>query len=142
MARRFCDILLQLCIVVLIRLMRISETHRSGEAAFRGHTDVCEALERSRIAVPDDDDALRMNGGYTLCHVAAAAGHTHLLDWLLRHSESVASDLINNQENTEQLTALHCMILAGNFSVAGLEMLIGVGADTSAKCEYHYPCFC
>lgn len=82
---------------------------------------------------------LRLNGGYTVLHIAAASGHTETLEWLLQRSDIVgaASKAVNEATNTEQLRPLHCMVLTGRFSVAGLQSLINAGADISAKYDYH-----
>lgn len=103
----------------------------AGEAAVHGHLKVCTALA---VAGAADIDVLqkRGTGGLTLLHLAAAAGQAETVGWLLGKKLAV-----NDADNDERLSALHCCILGGRLSSATVEKLINAGADCSTRCASH-----
>lgn len=107
----------------------------TGEAVFHGHTQLCIVLERASLTVTSEK-IFRVPGGYTILHIAAASGHTHVLHWLLHKSSVLAreADAINDSGNSESLTPMHCMLISGRFSLAGLQVLVDAGADISITC--------
>lgn len=103
---------------------------RSGEAVTRGHIKVCKALATEGAASPEVL-AQRVNGGFTLVHLAAGAGAASTVAWLLERTNSSS---VNDVENEEGLSPLHCCVMGGNLNFATIDKLASCGADASAEC--------
>lgn len=104
-----------------------------GEALCRGRISVYTAFERECCRLVDDV-ADRVNGGFTLLHVAAAAGHHHSVGWLLRTASTCGSaTFVNDSENPEKLSPLHCSVMTGHLSSTVVDMLVMAGADVQSR---------
>lgn len=102
----------------------------AGEAVTRGHVKVCKALAAAGVAGPQVLSQ-RINGGFTLLHLAAGAGAAATVEWLLQRTSSKS---LNDVENEEGLTPLHCCVLGGNLNYATVEKLANFGADATVMC--------
>lgn len=91
---------------------------------------VCRVLA-SAGAARADVLSQRINGGFTLLHLAAGAGAAATVQWLL---ERTAAKSLNDGENEEGLTPLHCCVLGGNLNYATVDMLVTCGANVADMC--------
>lgn len=92
-----------------------------------GHHTLCEAL----VAGDGASELLdRSKAGFSLLHVAAGLGEPMGVKWLLGKGAAV-----NDAACPGRLTPLHCAALSG--SVLVVELLLGAGADASARCALH-----
>lgn len=99
----------------------------AGEAVCSGHHTLCEAL----VAGVGASELLdRSKAGFSLLHVAAGLGEPMGVKWLLGKDAAV-----NDAACPGRLTPLHCAALSG--SVLVVELLLGAGADASARCALH-----
>eukprot|EP00892_Ulva_mutabilis_P009987 jgi/Ulvmu1/7360/UM036_0020.1 len=117
-----------------VKLRNNWELTAMGEAVCRGHAAVCTALVQAGYVIADDL-AARVNGGFTILHLAAASGQVRCLAWLLAclGSAGRTSALINDAANPEHLSPLHCLVITGRFHSPGIEMMLKAGADVSLR---------
>jgi hypothetical protein len=99
----------------------------AGEAVSRGHVKVCKALAAAG-AVKPDVFSQRVNGGFTLLHLAAGAGSAATVQWILERTSGAG---VNDARNEEGLSPLHCCVLGGNLNSATVHQLADWGADMS-----------
>ena len=78
-----------------------------------------------------DSLADRINGGFTLLHVASGAGAATTVEWLL---ERTSGKSLNDVDNEEGLSPLHCCVLGGSLNFPTVEKLVNWGADTTIMC--------
>lgn len=102
----------------------------TGEAVTRGHVNVCRVLAAGGAAGPNVMSD-RINGGFTLLHLAAGAGAAATVEWLLERTNAQS---LNDVDNEEGLSPLHCSVLGGNLNYATIEKLMNCGADATVTC--------
>lgn len=100
----------------------------AGEAVTRGHVKVCKVLAAAGAAQPEILSQ-RINGGFTLLHLAAGAGAASAVEWLLERSGRAS---LNDVDNEEGLSPLHCCVLGGNLNYATVDKLTTCGADVTS----------